>query len=159
MNAAKHTLETIALLETHYGSRFLFRKTHLGIWDDALRDRDPADVARALALVVQHHTHGAPGLAEVRQALDGRWESRKVARTNCHGSPDPQSLGYEMVSCLVEYGTGRVVRVFNERGDLIEWGTQRVLASAENVPSAIQPPQVAGAEPASLQIETGAECA
>lgn len=140
MNAAKHTLEAIALLETHYGSRFLFRKTHLGIWDEALRDRDPADVGRALTLVIQHHTHGAPGLAEVKRALDGQWESRKVARTDANCVPSPQTLGYEVVTCLVHYGTGEVQRAFNERGDLIEWGTQRVLASKPNVDPALAPP-------------------
>jgi hypothetical protein len=150
MKASPHTLKAIATLEAHYGRRFFFEARHLPIWQDALGRHPEADVERAVALVLQHHTHGAPGLAEVRQALVGRWEQRKVARTDCHGSPAPQQLGYEHLTCLVEYGTGRVLRAFNERGDQIEPGSQRVIASAERVGQGIAPP-------AQLRLVAGGE--
>lgn len=142
MNASEHTLKTIAVLQAHYGQRFLFKELHLPIWENALGSIDPGLVERAVAVVVQQHTHGAPGLAEIKQALAGRWESRKVARTNANCVPDPQALGYEIVTCLIDYGTGEVQRAFNERGDLIEWGSQRVIQSKLNVPPALAPPRM-----------------
>lgn len=127
-------------LQAAYGARFRFEPAHAFAWNSMLADYSADDLKRATQLVIEHHTHGAPGAAEIIQALKGRWETRKVARTDANCNPAPQTLGYEYVLCLVEYGSGQVVRSFNSAGDLIEWGTQRQLASAARVPAHLAPP-------------------
>ena len=134
-----HTIAAIASLEAHYGHRFSYKPAHQPIWEQALDHRDPNLVEAAVARVVHHHQHGAPGLAEIRQALDGVWGVKKVTRTDCHGNPKPE-LGQEILTVLCEYGTGIVVRALDPQGNRVDPDTLRILARADQVEPSLPPP-------------------
>lgn len=140
MKLKPNVAAAVYTLEAHYGARFIFRDVHADVWNRTLGERSKEELLAAIDRVVRHHTHGAPGLAEVVQALDGVWRTIKAARTDAHGNPAPQMLGYERALCLCEYGSERIVRAFNERGDLIAWPEQTVLKARENVALSLLPP-------------------
>ena len=144
------TAKAIGALEAYFGPRAVPSDRAIPFWEATLDRRDPDEVARAVELVVRHHTHGMPALRDVVQALDGRWETRKVARTDANLVPSPQTLGYEHLVCLVEYGSGDVLRAFDSNGNLVDFGTQRLISSAETVDPKLLPPASAKASSALL---------
>lgn len=135
-----HVAATIYALEAHYGRLFQPKPEHLPIWEQALGSVPPDDLRRAVDVVVQHHSYGAPGIAHIKQALGGRWESRKVPRTDCNLDPAPQTLGYIQLACLCDYATGEVIRAFTPGGDLVRFPDQQVIQAAANVPAELRPP-------------------
>jgi len=135
-----HVAATVASLQAAYGSRFRFDPSHAAIWDRLLGEFTRDRLQAATLRVIDSHRHGAPGAAEIRQAVLGCWEARKTARTDCNLNPAPQTLGWVVLTCLVDPTSGQVIRAFNPGGDLVEWPNQRVLTAAADVPEALMPP-------------------
>lgn len=138
MNLSPNVAACVAALEGAYGARFQYHPAHAAIWQRLLGSYSTDQLMDAVERVIRHHTHGAPGAAEIVQAVEGRWETKKVSRTDAHLVPIPGQ--WVELLCLVEYGSGRVVRAFDERLAMVEHPSGRLLKEPGDVPPALLPP-------------------
>jgi hypothetical protein len=132
-NLSTHVAALIHALEASYGARFQSPKPHhLPHWEAAFARYAPRVLAEAVERVRRWHTHGAPGIAELQQTIEGRWSTELLPATDCHGVVNEHShrMPFQL---LKDPMTGAVMRAFDGALNLIHWPSQNQIASAKRM--------------------------
>lgn len=126
-----HVTLAIRELQAAY-SNFQFDKRHEDIWERDIGGHSPERVARAVAGLIRTHTHGAPSLSQLVQALEGRWHLESAPRTDAHGVVQEGATWakFHVKRCTF---TNEVLVAFDEKYNLIQWPSQNHIASTKRV--------------------------
>lgn len=126
-----HVAQAIAALEAAYPT-FAVEERHWPVWNQMLGAAEPRALAAAVVRVIDSHTHGVPGLPQLRQAVFGRWTVKKIQATDCHGNLSADAP-YREFHVLEDPTTGAVLRAFDSQLNLIHWPAQHHIASRSKV--------------------------
>lgn len=126
-----HVAQTIAALEAAYPT-FAVEPRHWPVWNQMIGEFEPGVLANAVQRIIDSHTHGVPGIPQIRQAILGLWSYEMHPGCDNFGaiSPDNPKRGFHILRDATDKS---IRRVFSAELNLLEWPSQKKLAWREKV--------------------------